>query len=692
MKTVIQKLKKFHLPNWSVPFFLLGLALLTYGLMLPFVGYFWDDLVFIWTYNTYGGAGIAEYLSTKRPVLAYLYQLTMPLVGENPLSWQIFGLVWRWLSAAAVWQLARVFWPKRKQLAVWIASLFIIYPGFTQQYIPIAYAHYFITFTFFVASLILNLLAVKADARWKMNLFTFLALLCSLINLTTTEYFYILDLLRAALLFFHFWQNGGKIKNTTARALKASLPYLILLALVSVWRLFFFEDQTHSYDLLFFEQLRAAPFSTVLKLFQTIVEDFYVVTLSAFKSVFIPPSAEQIGSTMWKRYWLVGGASLFILTVSAFILPKDPKTQSNRYPRQLLSALLIGVLALFLAGWPFWFTNLNVSLDFPNNRFTLPFILGASITLAALIELLPIPRWVRSTVMVLLLSASAAYHFNVSYQYRVEWERVQRTVWQWSWRMPQLEPDTILVGNYYSGMLYSDNSLTAPLNNTYAPDLQGESLPYLYIFPEVRAGRSFDSLHPDQEVSLDYLTARFNGNTSNSVAVFNYPPPETYCLRVLDPEIDAVNTLLYPELQAALSFSNWERIITDADTPARPPEAIFGAEPTGIWCHKYQKAALAHQQGDWQQVIDWLEAARAEGQGPVRPSEWLIFIEAEAMLEKYEQSFAYSDLAIHTKYMDEGAIAEMICRVYRRVDRSTPASEAKDAALYSADELLRCAQ
>jgi hypothetical protein len=59
----------------------------------------------------------------------------------------------------------------------------------------------------------------------------------------------------------------------------------------------------------------------------------------------------------------------------------------------LWQPLLVGLLALFIAGGPFWLTDLEIGLIFPNDRFTLSFMLGASLVTAALLHsLLPAPR------------------------------------------------------------------------------------------------------------------------------------------------------------------------------------------------------------------------------------------------------------------------------------------------------------
>ncbi len=93
-------------------------------------------------------------------MLAWIYQLTMPLVGNLPWKWHIFA-AWRG-SAAALWLLLRKVWPQRRELAVWAPAV-AVYPGLTKLY-PIAYAHYFLTESFFFVSLLLTVLACGPPA------------------------------------------------------------------------------------------------------------------------------------------------------------------------------------------------------------------------------------------------------------------------------------------------------------------------------------------------------------------------------------------------------------------------------------------------------------------------------------------------------------------------------------------------
>ncbi|MBI9047550.1 MAG: hypothetical protein JEZ06_23905 [Anaerolineaceae bacterium] len=145
MKNIYKWICRFKISEKWTPVLILGLCTAAYGLMIPWIGFYWDDWPFTWIFDTFGGSGITTYFSTKRPMLAWIYRISMPLVGTTAWKWHLFGLLWRWISATALWGLLRIVWPQKRELAVWAGLLFAVYPGFDQTYIPIAYAHYFLT-------------------------------------------------------------------------------------------------------------------------------------------------------------------------------------------------------------------------------------------------------------------------------------------------------------------------------------------------------------------------------------------------------------------------------------------------------------------------------------------------------------------------------------------------------------------
>ena len=58
MKRMWQWLAGLRLSDTSSPLILLAVAVLAYGLLLPVIGFFWDDFPLSWIYATYGADGL----------------------------------------------------------------------------------------------------------------------------------------------------------------------------------------------------------------------------------------------------------------------------------------------------------------------------------------------------------------------------------------------------------------------------------------------------------------------------------------------------------------------------------------------------------------------------------------------------------------------------------------------------------
>jgi hypothetical protein len=73
------------------------------------------------------------------------------------------------------------------------------------------------------------------------------------------------------------------------------------------------------------------------------------------------------------------------------------------------------------------------------------------------------------------------------------------------------------------------------------------------------------------------------------------------------------------------------------DPPARPP-AELGPEPEHDWCYYFEKADLAYQQGDWQQIVNLGDQATKSGLKPAEVSEYLPFVEGYAHLGRWDEA------------------------------------------------------
>ena len=82
--------------------------------------------------------------STTGPLSAWTYVLTIPLLGQNALAWQLFTLAARWAAILAFCRLLLAVWPGRRWEAASFGLLLAIYPGFRQQAVSVAYSQHFL--------------------------------------------------------------------------------------------------------------------------------------------------------------------------------------------------------------------------------------------------------------------------------------------------------------------------------------------------------------------------------------------------------------------------------------------------------------------------------------------------------------------------------------------------------------------
>jgi hypothetical protein len=114
---------------------------------------------------------------------------------------------------------------------------------------------------------------------------------------------------------------------------------------------------------------------------------------------------------------------------------------------------------------------------------------------------------------------------------------------------------------------------------------------------------------------------------------------------------------------------------------------IFGAEPAHNWCYYYEKAELARQFKDWQQVAALEQAAQQAGLATHYGTELIPFIEGLANQEQWQTAYQYTDKALH---LDGDRFIRQACPVWQRIQIETADSPEKETTLAAASQLLKC--
>ena len=655
-------MKKITFHPRSVPWLLLGLAMLTYGLLFNQLGFYWDEFPWYWTSTRLGPAALTQLFSTSRPFWGLIYQVTLPLIGPEPWRWQLIAILMRWLTSVLVWAVARQVWPKHPRAALFTSLLFLVYPGMGEQFIAMMYTHFYIILSCYLLSLYFSIRAIRSPQH--RILFTAAALFFSFINLLTMEYFYFVELARP-LIFWYILEGSPPLHppilgfkmgglREARQAVLRFLPYFEILLIISLWRAFFFKNQNASYAYVTLDNLKANPILGLWTLTQTIVSALWTSIPAAWFSPFSFPDLSALGLyTAIATFALILGVALLV----GFYLFKFTRAESDD-SSWAIPAIVGGLCIWLVAGGSFWLVNIQPGLVFSGDRFNISFMLASSLVVAGLLGLMEKRPRVQLIVLAVLIAFSAGKQFQLANSYRRDWSTQKNLFWQMAWRMPSLTPGTTLLTNDLPFTFYSDNSLSGPLNWIYSPP---GKMDHILYFASVRTqpGRAIGAgLKADVPIKQYYLSTTFYGNTSQMI-VLNFDPPN--CLRVLNPEIDMDNKLLPPLLRDAAFLS--QPSLISAENPVTLPAQFYGPELAHGWCYYFEKAELARQMGDWAGVVKLGKQAFAAG-NPNDPMERLVFIEAYAHIHDWRAAIkltkeAYKISPEYTRLP--------LCRLWRRI-------------------------
>ncbi|MGH2581680.1 MAG: hypothetical protein ACRDFQ_02135 [Anaerolineales bacterium] len=614
----------FQNEKLSVPTVILLLTLFAYGLFAPRMGFYWDDWPFAWSHRFYGSAQFVEAFSTNRPILGPIFMLTTAIFGGNPVTWQIVGLVARFLLSLVLFQVLRLVFPNQKANVLWVIFLFTVYPGYGQQWVAFTHVNQeFIPLIFLLTSFFISIWILRnKGSQWMIPP----ALFFQVLGLVSTEYFFGLEIIRALFILKIFSETIKDKKKLLQKTVAAWFPYLIVWTLVALWYYFFYSSGAYrSYDVARFSSEGLSAAAVLNEFLNTIFLAGFTSWLRAF-SLFAAVDGTSI--QVFTFAILVVTALLVFTFIASVHTPKP----ARRAPKAEASfgwwALAIGFVGIFAGRLPSWAVGFTLRFDFDHDRFFVSMMLGASLFIIGLADLILKVGKSKVVVLSLLIGLCVSQQFWTADAYRRDWENQRAFFWELAWRMPALEENTLLLADELPFDYVFDLHLTAPVNWVLAPSLQSHDLPYMLFYIRSRLGSSLPSLEPGTPITMPFRTATFMGNTSQSITIYK---EDVSCLRVLDPVYADEETVIGERrvLADAIQLSDPSLIFVDAPAPTLD-ETIFGPEPAHGWCYYYAKAELARQEGDWEQIVRLYEQAQLADLGAQKPVEYLPFIEAYA--------------------------------------------------------------
>ena len=683
----MKSLHKTVFKTWTIPIALFILTVIGFGLLIRGLGFYQDDWYLMWIGHHFGPLVFISHFKDTRPFLAGIYIMTTQLVGESMFNWQVFALLTRWLAVFTAWWALRLLWPKHTQEVTWIAFLLAVYPGFKQHYLAVVYSNVYIALAAFFFSLGAMLLAIRMP-RWRWPL-TILALLAAIFNLVTTEYFFGLELFRPIFLWIIFSEQPRRWRERVRLVLLHWAPYLAAAVAFLAWRIFFSNSQMYGPKLV--ERLAASFTTTAFNQLQIIIQDAFEASFYAWLQTFDFTKALYPGLRQLAISW---GIVILVAALVAFYLLRLRTTpainnlaEADESPDQAQpatagvstkdyfagQAIFLGIYSTLIAGWPYWFAGLQVDLNNGFDRFTLAYMFGAAILVVGLLELLIKSETAKVVLVSLLVGTAVLSQFKIAQVFQESHMDQANYFRQLIWRAPNLKPGTTLLTNDFPAEYMGNSALYAALNWLYTPKTHGSDPEYnLLTLPFELGGPAL----PD----LDSIA-----HNENILVAFYLPQG---CVQVIDPHSQQALPRLTETIRKAAPLSNLARILPVGESALDNYRALFGRENNGEWCYYFEKADLARQLGNWQDVVRLGDEASAAKLSPNDKfsSELLPFIEGYGRMGRWKEALRLSKAALS----DMPALKGMLCDTWQRIQKNSPDSVEKTTTLKQVDRQINC--
>lgn len=625
--------------GWLPLAFILALALLAYaGKALQF-GFFSDDWYLVFSGLTYGPEKYWDVFIVDRPLRAVLQFVLFSLFDTNVTLYYLTALVVRVAGALGMYWMLRLVLKEHKPFGVMAAALFLVYPGFLELPDAMDFMAQQVSMTAMVFSICFSILFVISARRLLARL-GYLALSAglALVSYLLLEYHVGMEAYRFLFLSYILWQRKTLLSKNTVLVLS---PLLIAPVAFTVWRLFFFSGARANTSLSFVQSgLSGGVFDTLMRLGNTLLIDI----AETFVGAFVQPFSALFGR--------LGAADAFVAVLLGLAAAAATLALLRRLPGTAATAnfaasrdgwLLVGLA--FAAGV---FCLLVINLASRNveflfyNRFSFPSALAVAIVLA-FIGFSFKNRSVQIAFFSVVIFFSVATHFANNVRFAQEWTDTRRFWQQVVWRIPNVQDWTVLTGDRVAP-IYEDYYLWSPLNLLYRP-YQGQ----IALSAEVLNAETAQSIRANIPAEKNrrslYLMYDFE-----RTLLFTQPTREA-CVRFINAEQIELSVHDDPLVVSTAPYSSLGQVELEGSADKVLFARLFG-EPSAEtdWCYFYQKADLARQRGDWEQVAAYGDEAAAAGLAPADAIEWMPFVQAYAYRGEMARAAELAEIIGATPY------------------------------------------
>jgi hypothetical protein len=168
--------------------------------------------------------------------------------------------------------------------------------------------------------------------------------------------------------------------------------------------------------------------------------------------------------------------------------------------------------------------------------------------------------------------------------------------------------------------------------------------------------------------------------------LLSFNPEMKRCLWVLQPR-DVNLRLVSNDMRRLSAGSDINLISLSTGEDPDLPESIYGSQENTGWCYFFEKADLARQYGQWDEVRRLWKESQDAGERADNGFEYIPFIEGHGHAEDWDEVRSLTKFANRIT----AGLEPSLCSALDRLTEDTPTSGRKNETISNLKEDLECA-